>query len=364
MTPHLEPWLCALAGTGFPNARPLEASGWEARLVEVFQHGLAGLLGHAWEEGAITLDNEALDQLEGRLEAEAVLGVRLEAELLRLAPILERARAVVLKGPVLAHGAYPSPQLRSFTDLDVLVSGRALPDAITALVDVGYRRPRPDPSRGFTRRVAKATALQHPEGLVVDLHRTLTTGSSGERVDVDEVLAGRWVMRVGSGDIPAPRWEAHLVEAALHAVVGHGLTRAISVRDVAQVSALPDLDAEQVIDLAHRWRLARPVVLGLRAARDGLGASLPPVLDAWAFDPTTTNLATRRPASGAARSARSRMEEVRRSSPRRRAALLRALVAPDPTFLRWKYGDQRLPTLYLRRWRDLYHRTDDARVTS
>ena len=61
----------------------------------------------------------------------------------------------------------------------------------------------------------------------------------------------------------------------------------------------------------------------------------------------------------AVRSARSRLEELRGGSLRHRVTLTRALVAPSPAFLRWRYGDLPLPSLYARRWRSLHQRAFD-----
>ena len=143
------------------------------------------------------------------------------------------------RGAVLAHGAYPDPQLRPFTDLDILVPGHRLGDAIGELVAHGYARTRPEPAPGFDARVGKAITLSHPGGVVIDLHRTLVAGILGESIDVDGLVSTRRHVSIGRVPIPGPSWEAHLVESALHAVVGDGLARALSIRDVAQVALHP-----------------------------------------------------------------------------------------------------------------------------
>jgi Uncharacterised nucleotidyltransferase len=370
----LTPWLCALAAEGLPHdpdgastARPprsvLDDTGWAPRLDEVFAHGLAGLLAHAWDAGRVSLEGPALDRLEARLESEALQGVSLERELLRLAPFLERFGAVVLKGPALAHCAYPDPAWRPFTDLDVLVPARSIPDAVADLGRLGYRRTRPDPSPGYAVRVGKATTLTHETGLVVDLHRTLVAGVVGETIASDDVLRGRQTLWAGAVAVPSPAWSAHLVEVALHAVLGDGLGRALSIRDVAQVAAHPAIVAADVMELTRRWRAVAPVTAGLRAARDALGALLPSALEQWIAETAGAEVsATLAPAS--ARSAATRIEDLHRGGLRRRLTAARALIAPDAAFLRWKYGDHPRPTLYRYRWRELRHRTADARRAS
>lgn len=359
----MEPWLVALAGDGLPPATGvvertvLPRHGWEQRLDVVVAHGLAGFLAQAWREERVDLDDDALVCLEAQLEAEATTAVRLEAELLRLAPLLDRHGAVVLKGAVLAHGAYPSPELRPFTDLDVLVPTASLPAVLDDLAGAGYRRPRPDPSRAFLQRVAKATVVVHQAGTTVDVHRTLVAGVLGEGIDVGELLADSMTVRAGAVPVPAPSWEAHLVEVALHAVVGDGLARALSLRDVAQVATHPQLDAAGALALARRWRVEAPLRTALGVAADRFGADLPDALATWASVGTAPRSA---PVPARAASARRRLDEVRHGPLRRRATVLRAMVGPDPAFLRWRFGDVHTHTLYLRRWRELCRRTVEA----
>ncbi len=116
---------------------------------------------------------------------------------------------------------------------------------VRALEELGYERTRPEPAPGYDARVGKALTLAHPGGVVVDLHRTLVAGNLGDSIDVDEIIADRRAVTVGPVAVPAPSWEAHLVETALHAVMGDGLARALSIRDIAQVALHPDLDIDR-----------------------------------------------------------------------------------------------------------------------
>jgi hypothetical protein len=353
---QIDPLLLAIARAGLPGAAPPPSDGWERHLDSVLSRGLAGLFSASAAAGMVDIDADMAGRLQRQLDAEAVRAVQLEGELLRLARVLEHLGAVVLKGPVLAHAAYPDPLLRPFTDIDLLVRGDGITHAISVLSTYGYQRTHPEPTRGYDARVGKAVALQHPGGVVIDLHRTLAAGRAGEGIDVTEIVAAPRQVRVGPHTIPAPTWEAHLVECALHAVVGDGLTRPLSLRDIAEVAHHPSLDPGGAAELALRWQVAELVGLGLRAARDGLGLELPNALAALAHRTDITV-----PASEPARSARSRLDEVRSGDLRRQATLARSLVAPSAEFLRWAHGDAPLPRLYGRRWRSLYERALVAR---
>jgi hypothetical protein len=348
--------LLAIARAGVPGAALPPRDGWGEHLDAVMAQGLAGLFSASAAAGMVEIDADMAARLQRQLDSEAVRAVQLEGELLRLEPVLEHLGAVVLKGAVLAHAAYPDPLLRPFTDIDLLVPGDRIEHAISVLATYGYGRFRPEPVPGYDARVGKAVGLQHPGGVVIDLHRTLAAGNAGEGVDVYEILAAGRRVAFGPHTVPAPSWEAHLVECALHAVVGDGLARPLSLRDIAEVAHHPSLDPGAAAELALRWQVAELVGLGLRAARDGLGLELPNPLAALARQADITV-----PGSEPARSARIRLDELRSGDLRRRATLARSLVAPSAEFLRWAHGDASLPRLYGRRWRSLYQRTLDAR---
>lgn len=338
-----------------------QEDGWTALIDLVIRHGLTGLLAEAWRNGQVELEPSALVQVEGQLRAEAHLAVRLEAEILRLSSLLEQSRAVVLKGAGLAHGAYPNPSWRPFTDLDVLVPIGNAAVVLDRLSDLGYSRPMADPSRNFFARVGKATVVVHPAGLVVDLHRTLAAGRLGDRIDIEELLGDRVVVLAGDVSIPVPSWPAHLIEVALHAGIGDGLARAISLRDVVQVAAHPDADPSAVMAMAERWGVAGAVATTLSVAHDALDVAVPEQFEGWSSaDPSQQRLL--QPAPQAMRSARLRLDELRVGSIRRRSTLMRSLIAPKPDFLRWRYGSGRLWALYWRRWNDLARRRRQGRT--
>jgi hypothetical protein len=353
---QIDPLLLSVARAGLPGAAPPPRDRWDEHLDGLMAQGLAGLFSASAAAGMVDIDAEMAGRLQQQLDSEAVRAVQLEGELIRLEPPLEHLDAVVLKGAVLAHAAYPDPLLRPFTDLDVLVPGERIMHAISVFATYGYERTRPEPAPGYDARVGKAVTLQHPGGVVIDLHRTLAAGSAGHGIDVHELVAARRHIPIGSHTVPAPSWEAHLIECALHAVVGDGLARPLSLRDIAEIAHHPSLDPGAAAELALRWQVAEPVGLGLRAARDALGLELPNALAALAHRADVVM-----PASEPARSASIRLDELRSGDLRRRATLARSLVAPSAEFLRWAHGDAPLPRLYGRRWRSLYQRAMEAR---
>jgi hypothetical protein len=353
---EIHPALLAVARAGLPGAAPPPRDGWHEHVDEILTHGLAGLFAASASMGMVRIDAEIASRLQRQLDAEAVRAVQLEGELLRLAAALDHLGGVVLKGAVLAHGVYPDPLLRPFTDIDLLVPGDRIEHAISVLSTYGYERGRPEPAPGYDTRVSKAVALRHPGGVIIDLHRTLAAGHAGERIDVDEIVMGRRLVRLGPHTVSAPSWEAHLVECALHAVVGDGLARPLSLRDIAEVAHHPSLDPMAAADMAYRWGVDGVVGLGLRSARDDLGLELAEPLAALAHRAHLDG-----PAPEPARSALSRLDDLRTGDLRRRATVARSLVAPSSEFLHWAHGDAPLHRLYGRRWLSLYQRAMEAR---
>ncbi len=356
----LDPRLLALASHGLPAAPPLSPDGWnDSRVDEAIRHGIAGLVRAAHQTGLIHLGTEAAQRIEDQFEAEAIRAVQLEGELIRLSPALRALPVVVLKGAVLARGLVSDPSLRPFTDIDLLVPDRSFDRTVAQLQTFGYERSRPEPAPGYDSRVGKALVLVHPGGTVIDLHRTLAAGRPGAHIDTEHIVAHRIDVPLASISIPAPTWEAHLVEVALHATVGDGLERIISLRDVALVAHRRSLDASQAVDLAAAWGVGAEVALALHRAAEAFGA-LP-------AGPLATLASAAPPAADApkaVRSARNRIADLRTADLGRRLILTRAMLAPSAEFLRFRYGDGPTAPLYGQRWADLLRRAHGATFAS
>ncbi len=352
----------ALAGVGLPGASvELPRTGWGERIEWVATEGLSGLLVRAVEAGLVDLDRDEAAQLVGAHEPMLVRSLRHEVELVRLHDVMADANAVVLKGPAFAHGVYADPADRLFTDLDVLVAPRSMQAAIEGLVALGYRRPWPDPTPRYVELVAKAMCLTHPEGLSIDLHRTLVPGPLERSIPTHEILAEAVQIKAGALSMRAPSWEHHLIEAALHGAVGHGFTRPIALRDVAQIVVTAPVDPQRMLAVAEEWGVGLLVAECIRRVERIFAMTLPHGLGGWAEGRAMSASAHERQLlaaclSPARRSAALRLSELRGGSWRRRLELARALVVPAPSYLRHLEGPGALPSLYLTRWRTLASR--------
>lgn len=343
----------AVAAYGLPSRRsmphrPLADDQWGAALQEARDSRTIGLLSRAIEEGSFAST--------GQQEAQAY---EVHAESMGLAVVLERvlldavgllgAAAVdhrVLKGSAVAHLDYPDPALRPFGDVDLLVPASGFDLAVATLVDAGYTRGRAQLRPGFDRRFAKSVTLASPEGLPVDLHRTLAAGHFGLLLDAEQlfgssaslVLAGRRLSALGPED--------RFLHACYHAVLG-AAPPLLALRDIAQMLLTTDLDLSEIRRRCRAWRaqavLARAVVL----SSETLALTEPLPLVAWArgYRP----LATERRALQATsvqrrRGAKALTTLAAIAGLRDKLAFLWALAVPSRTFL----GDG--PGAYLRWW--------------
>lgn len=257
----------------------------------ISRHRLQGLLVHAVATQHLPSTDEqrrAVAQLEVDLTRDRVWhDMRLVeiTELLREAGIDQR----VLKGPAFGTLDYPDRIMRPTGDIDLLVRGEDLAGAIDTLVRHGGSVVDPEPVEGYTRHIGKSTTITMPDGLEVDLHRTLVRGPFGVRMRPEDLWLRSREFAIGGVPMSTIGREESLLHASYHLMILSD-RRALSVRDVAQFLVDPALDTDAVIDLAAAWKAQ--IVLGSAVL---LAASmLPSVADAplvgWAGSTRTSRL--------------------------------------------------------------------------
>jgi hypothetical protein len=178
------------------------------------------------------------------------------SELLRAVEreVLEALRAqgldpMVLKGTVFADRLYPDASLRPFTDIDILVAERAIPDARRTMVAAGYTRAAPG-----SRRHASEYAEEHwthpaLKELLIELHWDLVASPRVRKA----VSVTYEDLRPLTGLNGAPSPSALLLIAAIHGAAGHGFELLQHVVDVAQAAR----GAAGVIDARELRLVAR-----------------------------------------------------------------------------------------------------------
>lgn len=179
------------------------------------------------------------------------------ADLGPLAQALDSARIcwVVLKGPVAATALWPSPDMRGYLDLDVLVEPARFAETIDILRDLGAEQV--DLNWGLALRQMRAElTFVLPHGTILDLHWHPVNEASVRGVldwPVDDLLGRRRLVTIGSLEAPTLDPVDTLLHMAYHA--GHsGAHRVLWLKDVECAWAAVD-DPDEVVRRAEAARL-------------------------------------------------------------------------------------------------------------
>src|SRR5260370_21635095 len=226
--------LCALAGAQLALERRERVANWNCsaldwsevlRLAE--HHGVLPLAARNLIEHGRGLPPEIERSLRSAYEATLRRNLWFTAELARIMQHFERRqlRAVPFKGPALALSLYRDPGLRSFSDLDFLISPADFEPAKQALAEIGYRPSmdltpaverlwlRTGYERSFDGAAGKnLVELQWallPHFYAVDLH--------SDDLRVEDLLARARRTVAGGGEGPFPSPEDSLLGLSLHA---------------------------------------------------------------------------------------------------------------------------------------------------
>lgn len=240
-------------------------------------HRLQGVLLNALSTpGSAPPENRLplLSRLAGETTRQRARWVMLNQAACEVAQALQAADvpAVFLKGFAYASILYPSPELRPFNDLDLLVPEAALNAAGTALEKAGYRpsdQPLPPGpiEKSFYKPVAPGVTVD------VDLHWKLVGPRSLNRgmcLDPQAFLARS--ADTGGGMFFLNRTDA-LLFAAVNLVV-HGYSPLQQFYDLKLLVEQP-LDTTEVLERAQACRVRAALGAGLAIADGLFGARVP-----------------------------------------------------------------------------------------
>lgn len=345
----------ALPDTSVESIRPKDA-GWPALLGAIGRHRLSGLAVAAVERGTLVLEHEQRAELLDRHREAMLCALALERNLFELASAFDGAGVgfVVLKGPAVAHVAYPDPSWRPFGDIDVLVARDDFEAACGILADLGYRRSFVDPRPGFAARFGKGAAHVRADGLEMDLHRLLADGPFGYWVDQDTILRSTTAFELAGRSFARLDDSAIVLHACMHAVLGASNPTLLQLRDIAQLSWREGVGWGVLATWAKRWQLRAVLARALELVERRLGDR---VLPAEAHDLHRSL----RPSVEEERTLRACTEERFRGARalaslralpgmRAKAGYAGALLFPRREFLEARTGSGGL-TGYLNRWR-------------
>lgn len=285
-----------LAARGLPGvdlplpARVLGQRTWDELLDEVDRQRLWGLLGSAVSSGALPASEKQAEQAEGRHRQSMRTALELEAMAVRTSEQFSAAGIPLrlLKGLAVAHLDEVDPALRCFNDVDILVRGEDLGDAVRVLGEAGYQRDLPERRQGYDRRFGKEVTLKGSRGRELDLHRTLALGGLGFAIPADDLWQQEETFTVGGRRLPALDADLRLLHACYAAILGDPTPRLVVLRDIALMLNGEKVDLDRVVGIALRWHGEAVVAAAVRAVADTFGVRDWPLLDwASALEPTT-----------------------------------------------------------------------------
>lgn len=279
-----------VAATGLPGAvgkvteADVERVTWPTLRDVVKAHGLLGILLAGCDSGLVPLDDDQRAEVAQSHTESMGRALLLERLLLQVVELLGQAGvpARVLKGSAVAHLDYPTPSMRPFSDVDLLVHGDDFQRTEEVLRGAGFVRPQPPIRRVVDRRFGKGATFVAPDGSEVDLHRTLATGPFGLRVRVDELWATWEKYDLAGSTLEALGPEGRILHTAYHAMLGGGPPRLITLRDLAEMLLYGDYDDDVLSSLCRSWQAEGVFSAAVRETWQVLGLADVTAVSAWA----------------------------------------------------------------------------------
>jgi hypothetical protein len=212
------------------------------------------------------------------------------AELARIMQHFERRqlRAVPYKGPALAQSLYRDPGLRSFSDLDFLISSADFERAKQALAEIGYRPAAdliPAVERFWLRKGYERSFDGAAGKNLVELQWALLPHFYGVDLGVEDLLARAGRTVAGGCEMPCLSPEDSALVLCLHAAK-HLWTRLIWLSDIAETLRTETIDYSLVFSQARVLGSARILGISFWLVKNVLRAELPkPAEEMIASDP-------------------------------------------------------------------------------
>lgn len=246
---------------------------------------LLGLLECGVLEGGVLLDDEATAVLHNRSLAAAMSAATIESRgAAAVAALGDRdIETRLVKGVAIAHLDYNDPADRHFGDVDLLVRGDDMNEAVEILEHQGFRRHYPEPKPGFDEHLGKGVALENDEQVVIDIHRTLALGYYGTRLPIDRLWDDPVPLLLGDVEVCALSRLNRFLHCAIHMSLSP-TKRVTAGLDMCTIASVGDgIDADAAIVRSIEWGCDRLLADAIEATTAWFPSSFPlPTLTEWA----------------------------------------------------------------------------------
>jgi hypothetical protein len=278
--------LCAAVGTNISDKRIEIIRQWDLsgidwvefqRLAEY--HGVLPLAARNLIEHGRGLPLEIQHSLRSAYEANLRRNLWFSTELSRIARHFEskNLRAVPYKGPVLAQEVYGDQGLRSYSDIDFLVTSADFARAKQTLAELGYR-----PTLAQTAAVERFSLWAGYERSfdgaagkhLVELQWALLPYFYGVDLRVEDLATRAGRINIGGSEVACLSPEDCVIVLCLHAAK-HLWTRFIWLSDIAEAASMESVDWSLIIARAEALGVVRMLGVSFWLARNVLRSKLP-----------------------------------------------------------------------------------------
>ena len=260
-------------------------------------HRVVPFLAAAVRTSGVAVSEEAVASLARTHATRTAAHLRVLADLDAVVASLSESAVpfLVVKGPVLSEHLYPSPDLRTYEDLDLLIPPGSFERAVDALRASGSLLL--DRNWALTRADTRGQLhFQLPMGTLADVHWHLLNRENvrdGFSITTDDLFERSREVDVGGRSVPTLDPVDTLLHVALHAALSGG-DRLIWLKDIERALAVDQPDWDDVIRRARAWKAGRSIAITLNRARRSLGAPVPDdALDALFASPLWRRLSDR-----------------------------------------------------------------------
>jgi hypothetical protein len=255
------------------------ASDWPEMMRMADHHGVLGLLAHNLVEHVPDLPPEISSALRSSYDINLKRGLWFSAELARIVQHFELRQVAVLpfKGPLLAESVYGDVGLRSFSDLDFLISSSDFDRAKRALAEIGY-----SPSKkmapaveGFWLRKGYEQSFHSASGQnLVELQWALLPPLFAIGLNVEDLFARSGHAVLAGQPVRSLSAEDSLLVLSVHAAK-HLWGRLVWLVDIAGTMRIEKIDYEPLFARARSLGILRILGVTFWLVKNVLETELP-----------------------------------------------------------------------------------------